>query len=196
MCGHKVVADVQCIGGMKRAVQRPRRGARPRQKAAPHSPARPTHGSAVPPLRLRPRVLGQMGCQRVGSNGGRLTHTQGQTRPCFEKGEAWKYVCPKGGGGKKRVRNANRNESSRGRSLLRGQDMGNTQDHRNGIEQRLAVGGWWSLGAVLKGRPEQKTRVRKDSPGSASGIGLALLCSTVPPPSTTEHTHSAVQAGA
>ena len=38
MCGHKVVADVQCIGGMKRAVSRPRRGARPRQKAAPHSP--------------------------------------------------------------------------------------------------------------------------------------------------------------
>ena len=36
--------------------------------------------------------------------------------------------------------------------------MGKTQDHRNSIEQWLAVGGWrlavggcWSLGAVLKG---------------------------------------------
>ena len=68
---------------------------------------------------------------------------------------------------KKRVRNANRNERSRGRLLLRGQDTGETQDHRNGIEQwlavgggwrlavgggwRLAVGGWRSLGPVLKG---------------------------------------------
>ena len=32
---------------------------------------------------------------------------------------------------------------------------------------RLAVGGWWSLGSVLKGRPEQKqTWVLKDSPGT------------------------------
>ena len=56
----------------------------------------------------------------------------------------------------------NRNERSRGRSLPHGQDMGNTQNHSNSTEQRLAVGegwrlavgggwqlavgGWWSLG--------------------------------------------------
>ena len=50
----------------------------------------------------------------------------------------------KGGGGRK----ANRNERSRGRSLLHGQDMGKTQDHRNGIEQWLAVGSGWRLAAV------------------------------------------------
>ena len=47
--------------------------------------------------------------------------------------------------------NANRNEPSRGRSLLHGQDMGETQNHRI-VEQWLAVGGgWWFvvLGAVL-----------------------------------------------
>ena len=43
---------------------------------------------------------------------------------------------------KKSLRTANRNERSRGRSLLHGQDMGKTQDHRNRIEQWLAVGGW------------------------------------------------------
>ena len=40
-------------------------------------------------------------------------------------------------------------------------DLGKTQYHRKGIEQwlaavggwRLAVGSWWSLGAVLKGCP-------------------------------------------
>ena len=64
--------------------------------------------------------------------------------------------------GKKRgggVRNTNRNEPARGRSLRHGQDMGKTHDHRNGIEQRLAVGGGWrwavggwrSRGAALKG---------------------------------------------
>ena len=52
----------------------------------------------------------------------------------------------KGGGG--RVCNANRNECSQGHSLLRGQDMGRTQDHRNNIKQWLAVGGGWQLAAV------------------------------------------------
>ena len=47
----------------------------------------------------------------------------------------------KGGGGGKRVSAANRNERSWKRSLLRGQDMGKRQDHRNSIDQRLAVGG-------------------------------------------------------
>ena len=67
---------------------------------------------------------------------------------------------------KKRVRNTNSNEHSRGRLLLHGQDMDKTQNHRNGAEQWLVVdsgwrlvvvgswrlagsGGWWSLGAVL-----------------------------------------------
>ena len=56
---------------------------------------------------------------------------------------------------KSRARNTNRNEPSRGRSLLRGQDMGKTQDHRNTIEQRLAVGGWRLAvpTAVLNGCP-------------------------------------------
>ena len=73
--------------------------------------------------------------------------------------------CPYGGN-EKRVRNASRNERSRERSLLHGQDLGNTQNRRNSVEQWLAVGGWrlvavggwrspvsgwWSLGAVLKG---------------------------------------------
>ena len=51
---------------------------------------------------------------------------------------------------KKRARNININEPSQRRSLLHGQDMGKTQDHRNIIEQWLAVGGGWrSLWAVL-----------------------------------------------
>ena len=49
-------------------------------------------------------------------------------------------------GERKRVRTANRNGRSRGRSLLHGQDMGKTQDHRSVVEQWLAVsggrGGW------------------------------------------------------
>ena len=45
----------------------------------------------------------------------------------------------------KRIRNANRNKRSRGRSLLHGQDMGKTQDRRPSIEQWLAVGGGWRL---------------------------------------------------
>ena len=48
----------------------------------------------------------------------------------------------------KRVRNANRNERSRGRSLLHGEDMGNTQNHSNSIEPWLAVGGGWRWMAV------------------------------------------------
>ena len=46
--------------------------------------------------------------------------------------------------GKKRGRgrNANRNKCSRGHSRLHGQDMGKTQNHRNRIEQWLAVGSW------------------------------------------------------
>ena len=52
----------------------------------------------------------------------------------------------------KSLRNAHRNERSRGRSLLRGQDMGKTQETvlNNGGRLavggwRLAVGGWWRL---------------------------------------------------
>ena len=53
------------------------------------------------------------------------------------------------------MRNANRNERSRGRPLLHGQDMGRAQDHRGITEQWFAVGGWrlvavggWRLLAV------------------------------------------------
>ena len=48
--------------------------------------------------------------------------------------------------------NANRHERSRGRSPLHGQDMGKTRSHRNGTEQRRAVGGGWRL-VVLGGCP-------------------------------------------
>ena len=55
---------------------------------------------------------------------------------------------------KKKVRSANRNERSQGRSPLHGHDMGKTQDHRK--HDWTVVGGWWrlavgrwSLGAVL-----------------------------------------------
>ena len=54
-------------------------------------------------------------------------------------------VLKGGGEGKKKVRNANSDERSRGRSLLHGQDMGCPQNHRNSIEQWLAAGGGWRL---------------------------------------------------
>ena len=53
-----------------------------------------------------------------------------------------------GGGG---VRNANRHERSRGRSLLHGQDMGKTQDHRKNIKQWLAAE-WVGQGRVRVGQ--------------------------------------------
>ena len=46
------------------------------------------------------------------------------------------------------VCNANRNERSRGRSLLRGQEMGTTQNRGSVVEQRLAVGDGWRLATV------------------------------------------------
>ena len=60
----------------------------------------------------------------------------------------WMDGCMHGdtqeGVSEKRARNANRNEPSRGRSLLHGQDMGKAQDHRSNSEQWLAIGGgWW-----------------------------------------------------
>ena len=73
----------------------------------------------------------------------------------------------KGGGG----RNTNRKEGSQGRSLLHGQDIGKTQNHRNSVEQwlavgggwQLAVGGWWSLGAMLN---KKNFGFSKDSPAA------------------------------
>ena len=50
------------------------------------------------------------------------------------------------------IGNTNRHERSRERSLLHGQDMGKTQNHRNSFEQWLAVGGGWRL-VVLGGCP-------------------------------------------
>ena len=49
---------------------------------------------------------------------------------------------------KKSLGNANRKERLQGRSLLHGKDMGETQYHRKGIEQWLAVGGGRRLVAV------------------------------------------------
>ena len=48
----------------------------------------------------------------------------------------------RGGGG---IRNANRNERSRGRSQDMGKTWARTQDHRNSIEQWLTVGSGWRL---------------------------------------------------
>ena len=52
---------------------------------------------------------------------------------------------------RRKVRNANRNERSRVRSLLHGQHMGKTQNDRNSIEQWLAVGGHWRWQLVVGG---------------------------------------------
>ena len=43
---------------------------------------------------------------------------------------------------------ADNSERSRGRSLLHGQDMGKTQDHRNSVERWVAAVGGWRLVAV------------------------------------------------
>ena len=64
-------------------------------------------------------------------------------RHCTERGR--RKAVLKRGKKKKRVRSAHRNERSRGRSVLHGQDMGKTQNHRNSIEQYLAVDGNWRL---------------------------------------------------
>ena len=67
--------------------------------------------------------------------------------------------CPQGGGG-----NANRNELSRGRSLLPGHGTFSTEEVGGwrlvavGSGWRVAVGGWWCLGAILKGCPKQKKK--------------------------------------
>ena len=84
-------------------------------------------------------------------------------------------VLKGGGGGRKRVRDTNKIERSRGRSLVHGQDMGKTQDHRSTVERwltvggwrRLAVGSWWTSGAVLN--KNRNRRVLKDSPAPAPG---------------------------
>ena len=74
-------------------------------------------------------------------------------------------VCPSRavlkGKRKKGIGNTKRNEPSRKRYLLDGQNMDKTQNHRSIIEQWPAVGGgwwlvavgggrWWSLGAISK----------------------------------------------
>ena len=73
--------------------------------------------------------------------------------------------------GKKRKGFVTQTETNvHGDALLHGRDMGKTQDHRNSVEQFLAVGGGWrlvvlgglSLRAVLG---TKKTGVLKDSPG-------------------------------
>ena len=74
-------------------------------------------------------------------------------------------------GGFRNTNRNNRNERSRGCSLLHGEDMGNTQNHRKSVEQWLAVGGGWRL-AVGDPDPsglsltKKKLGVLKDSPAS------------------------------
>ena len=64
----------------------------------------------------------------------------------------------------KKVRNANRNEGSRGRSLLHGPGTFSTSKVGGwwlvavGGWWRLAVGSWWSLGALLTGCSQQKNK--------------------------------------
>ena len=43
--------------------------------------------------------------------------------------------CPEGGKKEGKVHDANRNKPTRGPSVLQGQDMGKTQNHRNSVEQ-------------------------------------------------------------
>ena len=105
-------------------------------RRAGHRPyADETGASTVPPIRAGPSQL--------------WTWARGCVRVCVRgRGEGGRTVLEATKYTKKNVRNANRNERSQGRSLLHGQDRGTTQDHRNGIEQRLAVGGWRRLAAV------------------------------------------------
>ena len=58
-------------------------------------------------------------------------------------------VSLRGGKGKKRVHNTNRNERSRGRSLLHGHGTFSTSKAGSWWLAVVAVGGWCSLGAVL-----------------------------------------------
>ena len=63
-----------------------------------------------------------------------------------------------------RVRNDNRNDGSRGRSLLHGQDMGKTQNYGtvlNNGRRLVAVGGGWRL-VVLRGCPYGLSSVQKN----------------------------------
>ena len=97
-------------------------------------------------------------------------------------------------GGERVVHDANRNEHSRGRSLLRGQDMGKTQTTETvlnngwrlaavggwrlvavGSWRLVAVGGGWRRLVVLGGCPsglcftKKRIGVLKDSPGRGTG---------------------------
>ena len=84
----------------------------------------------------------------------------------------------RGGVGEERVRNTNRNERSQGRSLLHGQNLGNTQNHRNSVVQCLAVGGGWrlavggpwglSLRAVLNKKKKEKLGFIKTALGKSA----------------------------
>ena len=72
------------------------------------------------------------------------------------RGAGWAGLSSKGKK-KKKVRDANGNECSRGRSLLH--VMGPSLLQRlavGGGWWRLAVGGWWSMGTVLQDCPSQK----------------------------------------
>ena len=65
------------------------------------------------------------------------------------------------------IRNTNMNERSRGRHLLHGHGTFSTS--KVGGWRLVAVGGWWRLGAVLKGCPKQKNLgLLKDSPSKAN----------------------------
>ena len=76
---------------------------------------------------------------------GRLERTRPRQGPWRRGG-----LSLRGGGEEKWVRNAKKNDRSRGRTLLHGQDMNKKREHRNSVEQwlaavgggRLVVGGW------------------------------------------------------
>ena len=89
----------------------------------------------------------------------------------------------KGGGGEG-VHNANRNECSRGRSLLHEHGTFCTSEF-GGWQQlavggwRLAVGGWRSLGAVLKGCPlQKKTECLRTALSLCLGGWALVLCAS------------------
>ena len=76
----------------------------------------------------------------------------------------------------KSLPDANRNERSQGCPLLHGQDMGKTQDHRNSMEQWLAVAGGWRLAvggwrlAVVGGSQGQSLRAVLNIRNNITGL--------------------------
>ena len=124
----------------------------PRVEDLPHNSLCKNHPTALTdrkmgtlPLTDTDRHGGWCGC--LGKAGSKC---KGKHLLCVGVGGCVRACMRQGCRDKKSLCYANRNEHSWGRSLLHGQHMGKTQDHRSGIGswRRLALGGWWQLAAV------------------------------------------------